>query len=79
MLRRLVKHGIKCSYILINATSYVMKEVSPLSFRLHQQCGADLYCFNAVYHLCQRRLCLVMLVFYFYLCLSVCQQGYSQM
>ena len=27
MLRRLVKHGIKCSYALINAASYVIKEV----------------------------------------------------
>ena len=27
-LHRLVKSGIKCSYILINAVSYIMKEVS---------------------------------------------------
>ncbi len=27
MLRRLSKHGIKCSYVLINAASYVMKQV----------------------------------------------------
>lgn len=27
-LRRLAKHGIECSYILINALSYIMPEVS---------------------------------------------------
>lgn len=27
-LRRLSRHGIECSYILINALSYVMPEVS---------------------------------------------------
>ena len=32
MLRRLVKHGIKCSYVLINATSYVMPEVRTCFF-----------------------------------------------
>ena len=26
-LRQLVKNGIKCSYVLINAVSYIMKEV----------------------------------------------------
>jgi len=30
MLRRLVNDGIKCSYVLINAVSYVMHEVSLL-------------------------------------------------
>ena len=33
-LRRLVKEGIKCSYVLINAVSYVMMEVM-LKFALH--------------------------------------------
>eukprot|EP01114_Cavostelium_apophysatum_P019771 TRINITY_DN6455_c0_g1_i3.p1 TRINITY_DN6455_c0_g1~~TRINITY_DN6455_c0_g1_i3.p1 ORF type:complete len:343 (-),score=99.23 TRINITY_DN6455_c0_g1_i3:16-1044(-) len=28
LLRRLVKYGIKCTYVLINAVSYMMKEVS---------------------------------------------------
>lgn len=28
MARRLIRHGIKCTYILINALSYVMEEVS---------------------------------------------------
>ena len=28
LLRKLVKAGVKCSYILINAVSYIMKEVS---------------------------------------------------
>jgi len=28
MLQRLVRHGIHCSYVLINSVSYVMKEVS---------------------------------------------------
>jgi len=27
-LRRLVKHGIDCSYILINALSFIMPEVN---------------------------------------------------
>lgn len=26
-LRKLVKSGIKCSYVLVNAVSYIMKEV----------------------------------------------------
>lgn len=26
-LRQLLKEGIKCSYVLINAVSYIMKEV----------------------------------------------------
>ena len=28
MLRRLVKHEIKCSYVLVNTLSYVIKHVS---------------------------------------------------
>ena len=28
MLRTLVQRGVKCSYVLINAVSYIMKEVS---------------------------------------------------
>lgn len=28
LLKRLVKHGIQCTYVLINAISYIMKEVS---------------------------------------------------
>ena len=31
-LRRLVKHGVKCSYVLISAVSYVIKEVCELMF-----------------------------------------------
>ncbi|KOC62128.1 Translation initiation factor eIF-2B subunit delta [Habropoda laboriosa] len=34
-LRRLVKHGIECSYILINALSYVMPEVSKVFLGAH--------------------------------------------
>ena len=41
MLRRLVRHGIKCSYVLINVASYVMKEV---------QCTKSLLC---IVHPCQ--------------------------
>lgn len=33
-LRRLAKHGIECSYILITALSYVMPEVSINSYLL---------------------------------------------
>ena len=28
MLSRLVEHGISCSYVLLNAVSYIMKQVS---------------------------------------------------
>ena len=28
MLKTLVRNGVKCSYVLINAVSYIMKEVS---------------------------------------------------
>ena len=31
MLRTLVQKGVKCSYVLINAVSYIMKEVSACS------------------------------------------------
>ncbi|XP_053977269.1 translation initiation factor eIF-2B subunit delta [Hylaeus volcanicus] len=34
-LRRLTKHGIECSYILINALSYVMPEVSKVFLGAH--------------------------------------------
>ncbi|XP_031842863.1 eukaryotic translation initiation factor 2B subunit delta [Nomia melanderi] len=34
-LRRLAKHGIECSYILINALSYVMPEVSKVFLGAH--------------------------------------------
>ncbi|XP_076174581.1 eukaryotic translation initiation factor 2B subunit delta [Ptiloglossa arizonensis] len=34
-LRRLVKHGIECTYILINALSYVMPEVSKVFLGAH--------------------------------------------
>ncbi|XP_014663829.1 PREDICTED: translation initiation factor eIF-2B subunit delta-like [Priapulus caudatus] len=35
MLRRLVKHGITCSYVLINAISYIMPEVSKVILGAH--------------------------------------------
>ncbi|XP_073245771.1 translation initiation factor eIF2B subunit delta-like isoform X1 [Porites lutea] len=34
-LRRLVKHGIRCSYVLISALSYVIKEVSKVFLGAH--------------------------------------------
>lgn len=34
-LRRLVKHGIRCSYVLISAISYVIKEVSKVFLGAH--------------------------------------------
>ncbi|KAL5013428.1 hypothetical protein ScPMuIL_007698 [Solemya velum] len=34
-LRRLVKDGIKCSYVLINAASYVMQEATKVLFGAH--------------------------------------------
>ena len=38
-LRRLVWKGIKCSYVLINAVSYIMKEVGQLGENV--QGGSD--------------------------------------
>ncbi|XP_019628473.1 PREDICTED: translation initiation factor eIF-2B subunit delta-like [Branchiostoma belcheri] len=35
MLRRLVRHGIKCTYVLINAVSYIMQEVSKVLLGAH--------------------------------------------
>lgn len=35
LLRRLTKHGIKCSYVLINALSFVMPEVSKVFLGAH--------------------------------------------
>jgi len=35
LLRRLVKHGIKCSYMLINAVSYIMGEVTKVFLGAH--------------------------------------------
>ncbi|CAH1774727.1 unnamed protein product [Owenia fusiformis] len=35
MLRRLVKHGIRCSYVLINAASYVMREATKVFLGAH--------------------------------------------
>jgi len=35
LLSRLVKHGLQCSYVLINAISYVMKEVSKVFVGAH--------------------------------------------
>jgi len=34
-LRRLVKHGVRCSYVLISAVSYVIKEVSKVFLGAH--------------------------------------------
>ncbi|KAM7434426.1 Eukaryotic translation initiation factor2B [Porites harrisoni] len=34
-LRRLVKHGIRCSYVLISTLWYVIKEVSKVFFGAH--------------------------------------------
>ena len=31
MMRRLVEHGIECSYVLINSASHVMKHVSDVT------------------------------------------------
>ena len=28
LLERLVKHGIKCTYVLVNSVSFIMKEVT---------------------------------------------------
>ncbi|XP_013413098.2 translation initiation factor eIF-2B subunit delta-like [Lingula anatina] len=35
MLRRLVRHGIKCSYVLINTASYVMQEATKVFLGAH--------------------------------------------
>ena len=35
MLRTLVQRGVKCSYVLINAVSYIMKEVSIIYITLY--------------------------------------------
>lgn len=34
-LQRLVRHGVKCSYVLINAVSYIMKEVTKVLLGAH--------------------------------------------
>ena len=35
LLRKLVKHGVRCSYVLLNACSYVMKEVTKVLLGAH--------------------------------------------
>lgn len=34
LIRRLAKHGVECSYVLINALSFIMPEVSLLMMEL---------------------------------------------
>ena len=36
-VRRLIKHGIKCSYVLMNAVSYMMQEVSVMYSLLYSK------------------------------------------
>ena len=51
MLKTLVQKGVKCSYVLINAVSYIMKEVSK------KQCGETYTIYRAV---CIIHMCIVL-------------------
>ncbi len=45
MLRRLVKHGISCSYVLVNTVSYAMKQVRFDLYTLISVCDNVFLCY----------------------------------
>ena len=48
LLRRLLSHGIACSYVLLNAASYIMQEVTKVLLLLACHNVAELILYTEV-------------------------------